>query len=97
MTSKQHPTYSAYEKYLDHTVTVWQPYYELPLSREDAREIATNVSGFVQLLGQWAHEDRMQRASSIAEKTIMLSFGKAKSESLSVTRFESCQGRFSDR
>ena len=50
--------------FLDHTIDVWQPYSERPLSREDAREIAHNVMGFVRILRQWAEEDKLVDASS---------------------------------
>jgi hypothetical protein len=44
--------------FLDQTIEVWQPYSERPLSREDAREIAHNVTGFFRLLREWAEEER---------------------------------------
>ena len=43
---------------LDETIEVWQPYSTGPLTREDAREILSNVSGFFRVLRDWAEEDR---------------------------------------
>lgn len=46
------------EDFLDQTIAVWQPYSDRPLSREDAREIVENVSGFFRVLLEWVQEDR---------------------------------------
>jgi hypothetical protein len=48
------------EKYFDQTIEVCQPYSEHTIARDDARAIATNVLGFMQVLREWVHEDRMQ-------------------------------------
>jgi hypothetical protein len=49
--------------FLDHTIDVWQPYTDRPLTREDARQIAQNVSGFFRILREWAEEERTAAAS----------------------------------
>jgi hypothetical protein len=46
------------EDFLEETIRVWQPYAKEPLSREDAREILANVSGFFRVLRAWSEEDR---------------------------------------
>lgn len=46
------------EDILDQTLRVWQPYAKEPLSREDAREIVANVTGFFRVLRAWAEEDK---------------------------------------
>jgi len=38
------------DKLLNKTIEVWQPYYEEPLTREDAREIIENLCGFLTIL-----------------------------------------------
>jgi len=38
------------KEFLEKTIKVWQPYSEAPLSLEDAREIAENVTGLYKLL-----------------------------------------------
>lgn len=38
---------------LDQTIAVWQPYSDRPLSREDARQIVENVTGFFSVLKDW--------------------------------------------
>jgi hypothetical protein len=59
-----HPTCDAMD-FLDQTIEVWQPYSDRPLTREDAREIAHNVMGFVRVLREWAEEE--QRSNTSAE------------------------------
>jgi hypothetical protein len=38
------------EEFLDRTIETWQEYYARPLTREDAREIADNMTGLFNLL-----------------------------------------------
>ena len=52
---------------LDRTVHVWQPWSGRPLTREDAREITANVSGFFKVLADWAAEDHKHRLASGAD------------------------------
>ncbi|GLR89750.1 hypothetical protein [Bradyrhizobium iriomotense] len=44
--------------FLDHTISVWQPYTDRSLTREDAREMIHNVVGFFRILREWAEEER---------------------------------------
>ncbi len=46
------------EDFLDETLRVWQPYAREPLSREDAREIIANITGFFRVLHAWSEEDK---------------------------------------
>ncbi len=38
------------EEFLQRTIKVWQPHYPYPLTLEDAREIAENMTGLFRLL-----------------------------------------------
>ena len=49
----------ASEDLLQQTIALWQSRHGETLTREDAREIAANVSGFFQILIRW---DRNARA-----------------------------------
>jgi hypothetical protein len=40
-------------QFLDETIAVFQPLSQRPLSREDAREIVQNITGFFQVLSEW--------------------------------------------
>ena len=41
------------DNFLDETIKFWQPRVQHELSREDARQIVENLSGFFQLLRDW--------------------------------------------
>jgi hypothetical protein len=41
---------------LNDTITLWQPLMGRELTREDARQIRTNVTGFFRLLAKWDSE-----------------------------------------
>jgi hypothetical protein len=45
---------AANDNLIDRTVAVWQPRLRRDLSREDARQIAENVTGFFKLLAEWS-------------------------------------------
>lgn len=38
---------------------IWQPASVRPLTREDCREIASNVVGLFELLARWEEQDRL--------------------------------------
>lgn len=44
------------DEFLDHTVEVFQPHTRRRLTREDAREIHHNLTGFFQVLLEWRRE-----------------------------------------
>jgi hypothetical protein len=45
-------------EFLDDTIREWQPYSREPLTREDAREIIFNVTGFMHILMRWERAAR---------------------------------------
>jgi hypothetical protein len=48
------PSHPANDNLIDRTRQVWQPRLRRDLSREDARQIAENVSGFFAILAEWS-------------------------------------------
>ncbi len=40
-------------QFIDRTLEVWQPRTSRALTREDARQIAENVTGFFRILLEW--------------------------------------------
>jgi hypothetical protein len=48
------PLHAANDNLIDRTRQVWQPRLGRDLSREDARQIAENVTGFFALLAEWS-------------------------------------------
>jgi hypothetical protein len=50
--------FSPSEELLDQTIGVWQPHSKRRLTHDDAREIATNMVGFFQVLMDWDREEK---------------------------------------
>ena len=41
----------------EHTIAVWQPRHRRRLSKEDAREITENITGFFAILAEWSRQE----------------------------------------
>jgi hypothetical protein len=52
------------------TQKVWQPRLGRELSREDARQIAANVTGFFSALAEWSRADRPAPANDPGAPTV---------------------------
>jgi hypothetical protein len=50
-------SHAANDNLIDCTCQVWQPRLERELSREDARQIAENVTGFFAILAEWSRAE----------------------------------------
>jgi hypothetical protein len=48
------PSNAANDNLIDRTVKTWQPRLDRDLSREDARQIVENVTGFFSILAEWS-------------------------------------------
>jgi hypothetical protein len=48
---------AANDNLIDRTIAVWQPRLRRDLSREDARQIAEDVTGFFKLLAEWSRAE----------------------------------------
>ena len=55
----------ANDNLIDRTIELWQPRLRRELSREDARQIVENVTGFLSLLSQWSKADTAPPASEV--------------------------------
>jgi hypothetical protein len=51
------PTHAANDNLIHRTRQVWQPRLGRDLNREDARQIAENVTGFFTLLAEWSRAE----------------------------------------
>jgi hypothetical protein len=47
----------ANDNLIDRTLEVWKPRLGRDLSREDARQIAENVTGFFSILAEWSRAE----------------------------------------
>jgi hypothetical protein len=59
------PLSVANEHLIDRTIELWQPRLRRELSREDARQIVENVTGFFSLLSQWSKSETAPPASDL--------------------------------
>ena len=51
------PSNPANDNLIDQTIRLWQPRLGRNLSREDARQIAENVTGFFATLAKWSRAE----------------------------------------
>lgn len=55
---RRRTTVSPNSPFIDATLAHWQPLSKRALTREDAREIIENISGFFAILLEWDAQDR---------------------------------------
>jgi hypothetical protein len=60
---------------IDRTIDMWQPKSRRQLSREDARQIVENVTGFFHILGEWAKAETLGSASDTDRRPLRGSRG----------------------
>ena len=58
-----------HDGFLDVSVEVWRPRLARPLSRDDARQIASSVAGFCGVLIAWAEAEPCSRSDANAAAT----------------------------
>jgi len=51
------PSHAANDELIDRTIALWKPRLRRDLSREDARQIAENVTSFFAILAEWSRAD----------------------------------------
>ncbi len=61
------PSHAANDNMIDRTREVWRPRLGRGLSREDAREIAENVTGFFSILAEWSRAEMPAPANNTGE------------------------------
>jgi hypothetical protein len=61
------PSRAANDNLIEPTCEVWQPRIGRDLSREDARQIAENVTGFFTILAEWSRAEIPVTADDTAE------------------------------
>ena len=57
------PSHAANDNLIDRTREVWEPRLRRDLSREDARQIAENVTGFFATLAEWSWAEQLAGAN----------------------------------
>lgn len=56
------------KRFLEKTVSVWQPFSSSVLSYEDAREITKNITGLFSLLSEWEKKDGRESENNEEEE-----------------------------
>jgi hypothetical protein len=56
------------DDFLSKTRTFWQSRTDRQLTTEDARQIAENVTGFLQTLTRWQRDDRDERGLAVSQE-----------------------------
>ena len=57
------PSNAANDNLIHRTIETWQPRAERDLSREDARQIVENVTGFFAILAEWSRAEKFELAN----------------------------------
>lgn len=63
MRSSVKPSITANDNLIDRTIGTWQPRSDHALSREDARQIVENVTGFFSILAEWSRAELVEPAN----------------------------------
>ena len=61
------PSHAANDELIDRTIALWKPRLRRDLSREDARQIAENVTGFFAILAEWCRAGTPAPANDTAQ------------------------------
>ena len=72
---------AANDNQIDRTIALWQPRLGRELSREDARQIAENATGFFAVLTEWWRAERRIPANDTGEPADVASTGEVRHES----------------
>ena len=67
MKSSVKPLHAANDNMIDRTLGLWKPRLGRDLSREDARQIVENVTGFFAVLIEWSRAERRVPALSTGD------------------------------
>jgi hypothetical protein len=57
------PSPPANDNLIEQTRQLWQPRLGRDLSREEARQVAENVTGFFAILAEWSRAERLAAAN----------------------------------
>jgi hypothetical protein len=60
---------AASDDLIDRTIGLWQLHSQRDLSREDARQIVENVTGFFSILQEWSRAEAVAAANDNRERS----------------------------
>ncbi len=67
MRSSVKPSNADNDNLIDRTIEMWQSRHDRDLSREDARQIVENVTGFFSILAEWSRAELAEPANDTGE------------------------------
>ena len=70
MRSSVTSTKAANDNLIDRTIETWQPRFDRNLSREDARQIVENVTGFFSILAEWSRAELPEPANDTGNSSV---------------------------
>ncbi len=70
MRSSVKPSNAANDNLIDRTIETWQPRIDRDLSREDARQIFENVTGFFSMLAEWSRAELPEPANDTGNSSV---------------------------
>ena len=77
------PSDVANDNLIDRTIALWKPRLRRDLSREDARQIVENVTGFFNVLAEWSRAELPVPANdNAAQVKVLLAEGEKDSEAI---------------
>jgi hypothetical protein len=62
---------------IDQTVALWEPRLQRNLSREDARQIVENITGFFNILAEWSRAEMPTPANDNGRQAEPVKSGEA--------------------
>ena len=63
------PSSAANDNLIERTTALWQPRLGRELTREDARQIVENVTGFFSILHEWSRAEAVAAANDNRERS----------------------------
>ncbi len=82
------PSTAANDNLIDRAIETWQPRTERDLSREDARQIVENVTGFFSVLADWAREEKPEPSNDTGKPGGADNGGEALAAEIGVVLFD---------
>lgn len=61
------------DKLIEQTIRLWEPRLQRELSREDARQMVENVSGFFRILAEWSNTETADAANDCCNPSRIVS------------------------
>ncbi len=82
------PSNAENDNLIDRTIETWQSRHDRDLSREDARQIVENVTGFFSILAEWSRAEMPEPANDTGKPGGADNGGEALAAEIGVVLFD---------